>query len=183
MVGVSFMLEGAALERREQRVDVGDEDVARAPELDGEAGVEHVGAGHALMHEARVRPDEFGEVGEEGDDVVLGRLLDLVDARDVEFGLAALLPDRLRRLFRDDADLGQRFAGVGLDLEPDAKARLGRPDGGHLGAGVARDHRARVCFLFVRFAGGVYRNGGRESRPGPLERWRVNFKETPLHAR
>ena len=81
------MLEGAALEGREQRVDVGDENVARPPELDGEAGVEHVGAGHPLMHEPRVRPDEFGEVGEEGDDVVLGRLFDLIDPRDVELGL------------------------------------------------------------------------------------------------
>ena len=82
-----LMLEGAALEGGEQRVDVGDENVARAPELDGEAGVEHVGAGHPLMHEPGVRPDEFGEVGEEGDDVVPGCLFDLIDPRDVELGL------------------------------------------------------------------------------------------------
>ena len=36
------------------------------------------------MHEARIRADEFGEVGEEGDDVVLDLALDLVDPRDVE---------------------------------------------------------------------------------------------------
>ena len=79
-----LVLEGAALERRQQRVDVGDQDVGGARELHGEAGVEHVGAGHALMDEARVGADELGEMGEEGDDVVLGHALDLVDARDVE---------------------------------------------------------------------------------------------------
>ena len=90
------------------------------------------------MHEARFGADELGEMGQKGDDVVLGHALDLVDARDVELRLAALFPDRLRRLLRDDADFGQRVAGVRLDLEPDAEPRLGRPDGDHLGAGIAR---------------------------------------------
>ena len=158
-----LVLEGAALERREQRVDVGDEDVARAPELHGEAGVEHVRAREAQMDEARVGADEFGEMGEEGDHVVLGHLLDLVDPRDVEPGLRPFLPDRLRRRFRDHADLGHRLGGVSLDLEPDAEARLGRPDGGHLGAGIARDHGATPLSV-CSFGSRVYRNGRRESR-------------------
>ena len=65
---------------------------ARA-ELHGEAGVEHVGRGHPLVDEARLGADVLGEVGEEGDDVVLGLALDLVDARDLE---GAALPHRLR---------------------------------------------------------------------------------------
>ena len=36
------------------------------------------------MHEARVGPDDLGEVGEEGDDVVLDLALDRVDALDIE---------------------------------------------------------------------------------------------------
>ena len=36
------------------------------------------------VHEARLRADDLGEVGEEGDDVVLDLALDRVDARDVE---------------------------------------------------------------------------------------------------
>ncbi len=36
------------------------------------------------MHEARLRSNELGEMREEGDDVVLGHRLDLVDARRVE---------------------------------------------------------------------------------------------------
>ena len=70
--------------------------------------------------------------------------------------LARLLPDRLRRLLRDHAELGQRVAGVRLDLEPDAEAGLRLPDRGHLGAGIAGDHRA---FPWRR-AGAVYRKRG-----------------------
>ena len=33
-----------------------------------------------------------------------------------------------------------RVAGMRLDLEPDAEAVLGRPDGGHLRPRIARDH-------------------------------------------
>ena len=87
-----LVLEGAALERGQQRVDVGDQDVGGAHELHGEAGVEHVGRGHALMHEARLRPDDLGEMGQEGDDVVLDLALDRVDARDVEGGVAGPCP-------------------------------------------------------------------------------------------
>ena len=87
-----------------------------------------------------VRADEFGQMGQEGDDVVLGDGFDLVDARDVELGRAALFPDRLGRLLRDDAELGQRVAGIGLDLEPDAELGFRRPDGDHFRAGIAGDH-------------------------------------------
>ena len=103
------MLEGAAFERREQRVNVGDKDVARTPELHGEASVEHVRAGQPQMDETRIRADEFREMSKEGDDIVLGHPLDLIDSIDVELGLSPLLPDRLRRRFRDHADLGHRF--------------------------------------------------------------------------
>ena len=93
-----FVLLGAALQRREQGVDIGEEDVGGARELHRERGVEHVRRRHALVDEARLRPDDLGEMGEEGDDVVLGGRLDLVDARDVEGRRAALVPDGLRRL-------------------------------------------------------------------------------------
>ncbi len=137
-----LVLEGAALERGEQRVDVGDENVGGARELHVEAGVEHVRRGHALMHEARLRPDDLGQMGQEGDDVVLDLALDRVDARDVEGGVLALGPDRFGGVLRDDAELGHGVGGMRLDLEPDAEAGLRRPDRGHLGAGVAGDHQA-----------------------------------------
>ncbi len=139
-----LVLVGAALQRRKQGVDVGDEDVAGALQLHGQAGVEHVGTGHALMHEARIGADEFGEVRQEGDDVVLYDALDLVDARDVENDAPRLLPNGFGARLGDDANLGERVAGVRLDLEPDFEARLRRPDRDHLGTGITGDHRRRV---------------------------------------
>ncbi len=135
-----LVLEGALLQRRQKRIEVGEQYVARAGELHRETGVEHVGRGHALVDETRVRPDEFGEMGEKGDHVVLGDALDLVDALDVELRRAALLPDGLCRFLRDDADFGQRIAGMRLDLEPDTEAGLRRPDGDHIRARIAWDH-------------------------------------------
>src|SRR5258708_25888849 len=92
------------------------------------------------MHETRLGPDDFGEVGQERDDVVLGLALDLVDACDVEGGMPRLLPDREGGFLRNDAELGHRVGGMRLDLEPDAEAGLRVPDGDHLGTGITRYH-------------------------------------------
>jgi hypothetical protein len=93
-----LVLDGAALDGGEQRVHVGEQKVGCLDQLHIETGVENVGGGHALMDEAGIRADNLGQVGKEGDDVVLGFALDFVDAVDVESGLAALFPDGLRRL-------------------------------------------------------------------------------------
>ena len=93
------------------------------------------------MHEARLGADDFGEMGEEGDDVVMGLALDLVDARDVEGRILALGPDRLRGFFRDHAEFRQRIRRMRLDLEPDLEAGLRLPNGSHFRAGIAGDHR------------------------------------------
>ena len=135
-----FVLLGAPLEGGEQRVEIGEQDVGGTGELHGQRRVEHVRTCHALVDEARVRPNDFAQMRQEGDDVVLGGRLDLIDASDVEGRDAALVPDRLRRLFRHDAEIGEGEGGVRLDLEPDAELGLGRPDGHHVGAGIARDH-------------------------------------------
>jgi hypothetical protein len=119
------------------------------------------------MDEARILADELGEMGEEGDDVVLRHLFDLVDARDVEFRFGSLLPDRAGGFCRDHAKLGHRLAGISLDLEPDAKARLRRPDGDHVGTGIAGDHEfARILnwLASCSVSAAVYRKAGRESR-------------------
>ena len=144
-----LVFEGALLQRRQHLVDVGEQQVGGAGELDVEAGVEHVGGGHPLMHEARLGADDLGEVGEEGDDVVLGLALDLVDAADVEGGVLGLRPDRLGGLFGDDAELGQRVRRMRLDFEPDLEPGLRLPDRGHFRTGVAGDHRG----LQTRWAG------------------------------
>ena len=53
------------------------------------------------MDEARLGADDFGQVRQEGDDVVLGFALDLVDAIDIEGGVFGLGPDGFGGLFRD----------------------------------------------------------------------------------
>ena len=153
MVGVSLCSKARRLSAASKLVDIGDQDIGGAHELHVEAGVEHVGRGHALVHEARLGADDLGEVGEEGDDVVLDLALDLIDARDVEFGVLALFPDRLRRVLRDDAELGHGVGGMRLDLEPDAELRLRRPDRRHLGAGIAGDQSRRFRDLAARRCG------------------------------
>src|SRR5688500_7958490 len=91
------------------------------------------------MHEARLGADDLGEVGQEGDNVVLDLALDGIDPRDVERRAAALLPELGRRLPWDDAQLRHRVESVRLDFEPDSELRLRRPDAGHLRTAVARD--------------------------------------------
>ena len=100
------------------------------------------------MDEARLGADDFGQMGQEGDDVMLGLALDLVDPRHVEGRIPGLGPDRLRRFLWDCADFRQRISRMRLDLEPDLEAGLGLPDGGHFRAGIAGDHRGlrRIAF-------------------------------------
>ena len=94
------------------------------------------------MHKAGLRADNFRQMGQEGDDVVLGLALDLVDARDIEGGVLGLGPDRPGGLFRDHSQFRQGVRRMRLDLEPDPEARLRLPDGSHFRAGVAGDHCA-----------------------------------------
>ena len=82
----------------------------------------------------------LGQVREEGKDVVLDLALDRVDAGHVELGFGALVPDGFGRTLEDQAQVGHGRGRVRLDLEPDAKARLGGPDVRHLGPCVAGDH-------------------------------------------
>src|SRR5258708_39026152 len=94
------------------------------------------------MDIARLRADDLGQMREEGDDVVLDLAFDRVDARDVEGRVLSFFPDFPCRLFRNEPEFGHGVGGVSLDLEPDAEARLGRPDRGHPRPGIARDHAA-----------------------------------------
>ena len=78
-----FVLERARLQRRQHGVEVRQQQVGRLGQLHRQAGVQHVGTGHALVHEAAVGTDRLGQPGQEGDHVVAGFALDRVDALDV----------------------------------------------------------------------------------------------------
>jgi len=44
--------------------------------------VDHIGRGKTVVHERAASPDRFRQIGRERDDVVVGSLLDFVDAFD-----------------------------------------------------------------------------------------------------
>src|SRR5947207_14098011 len=79
----------------------------------------------------------LGDVGQEGDRLVMHLALDLANALDLEF---AALAQCLRRAGRDYAELFLRLAGIGLDVELDAEIVLRLPDRRHLRPAIAWDH-------------------------------------------
>jgi hypothetical protein len=58
MVGVFLCSKARVLSAASTLVHVGEQDVGGAHELHVEAGVEHVRGRHALVDEARLRPDD-----------------------------------------------------------------------------------------------------------------------------
>src|SRR5262245_2096852 len=89
------------------------------------------------MEEPTLRPDGLGDLRDERDDVVVGGLLQLVDAVDVDPRLGL---DRRERLLGDPAPAGLGAAHRQLHAEHVLEARLVRPDRAHLGQRVAPDH-------------------------------------------
>jgi hypothetical protein len=84
IVGVILVLDARPASARRERVHVLDEEVDARLELHGEAGVEHVRAGHALVEEARSGPTCSATLVRKRDDVVLHLSLDRVDPLDLE---------------------------------------------------------------------------------------------------
>ncbi len=139
--GRVFVFLGAALDRLEQAVEISQQDIGRACQLDRQRRVEHVAAGHALVHEARFVADILGHPGKEGDDIVLGDRLNRIDRLDVDLGIGCPpVPQRLGRRGRDHAQFAQLLGRMRFNLEPDFEAGFRFPESGHCGAGVARDH-------------------------------------------
>jgi hypothetical protein len=179
---VSLCSKARAFSAASTRSRPGEQQVGGADELDVERGVEHVRRGHALVDEARLlAAHDLGQVGQEGDDVVLGHRLDLVDAGDVEFHVLGL-PDGLGILAGDHAEVGHRVAGMGLDLEPDAELGLGRPDGDHLGAGIARDHRSLLNWVAADRPAGQGPQAGCGVAPGIGARRGISVSENRQRA-
>ncbi len=90
------------------------------------------------MDKAGSFSDRFSQVGGEGDNIVVGRLLDFVDALDRELRAAL---DLLQRVTGNRAHLGVNFADRDLHVQPFLKFGLLRPERAHFGQGVAIDHR------------------------------------------
>ena len=141
--GRALVLEGAPLQGFQQRVDLDQDQVRRALELDRQRGVEQVRGGQPEMQEPGLRAADLLDMGEKGDDVVAGDGLDLLDPGGVDQP-GAVGGDGgtqgAHRFGRDGADRGHGLGGGELDVEPDAEPGLGCEDRRHLGAAVARDH-------------------------------------------
>ena len=136
-----FVFECAGFDRGQQLVDLCNQQVGRARQLDAERGIEHVGTGHALMHEPRFWADLLRDPVQERDHIVLGHRLDRVDRGDIDHWICGPpIPQRLGRAGWHDAQFGQLVGRVRLDLEPDAITRFCFPDCGHLRAGITGDH-------------------------------------------
>ena len=135
-----FMFECPLFQRRQQFVHIGQKHVCGADQLYVEACVQHIGTGHALMNKARlVAADMFSQMGQKGDHIMFGNRFNLVDARHIECDVFGF-PNRLGIGARDHAQIGLCITCVSFDLVPDAELCLGRPDGNHVGAGIAGNH-------------------------------------------
>ena len=139
-----LVLVRASSQGLEQAVEIAEQQVGGGGQLQGKRGVEQVRGGHAEVQIARIGPDHLFDVREERDHVVPGLCLDLRDPLRVDQRHPVSLGGgaHLRRdVARDLADRRHRLQGAELDLEPQAQAMLRRPDRGHLGAGITRNHR------------------------------------------
>ena len=117
---------------------VGEHDLGHGAQLQGQAGVEDVAGGQAVVNPAPGRTGRGGEDVDEGGHIVVGDALALVDRLHREGGGA----DRVQ------LGLGgalQLLAGGHLDPAQGLKAGVVRPDLAELGAGVAGDHPRRLC--------------------------------------
>ncbi len=128
---------GLRLQRGQQRIHIGEQDIASLRQLHRQASIQHIRRCHALMYKARLIANIFGQVGEKGDHVMLCFAFNLVNAVNIEI---TTLPHRLGGSLGNNAQLRLRITGMGFNLEPDTEFALRVPDGGHLGAGITGDH-------------------------------------------
>ena len=89
------------------------------------------------MHKPRRVTDVLGKIRREGDDIVVGRFLDLADARH---GKRSLRLDLSNGIGGNRAHLGMNLTNRDLDIKPFLKLVFLRPDGAHLRQCVAFDH-------------------------------------------
>ena len=114
-----------------------EDDGGRVTHHDAVCRVLHVARGESLVDVFRVLADVLFEVREEGNDVVVGGLFDLVDARDVELCLCL---DVLHGGGGDLPQLCHRFARGDLDVQNGLPLILDRPEMPHLRSCIAFYH-------------------------------------------
>ena len=137
-------------------VAVAEQPLAGGAQLQRQARVDDVAARQAEVEVAALRPDRLGDLGHEGDDVVVGRALDLGDPLDVDLGAGLDAPRAPRPgSGRAPPGRGRRRA------RPGASARSGPPPT------RSRPSR-RAC---SGGSSGGLRGGRRPSAPMSWRRW------------
>ena len=147
-------LEGPLLQDREELLQVLQEDGVGLLDQVAVGRVHHIRGGQAVVDPLALVTEALADGAREGDDVVAGLLLDLLDALDFEFRVGA---DLLHVLGRDDAQLAPGLAGEDLHLEVGVELVLFGPDVPHHLAGIALDHilyllRNALMFASMRAA-------------------------------
>jgi hypothetical protein len=135
------MLFGTAADSLLQGVEILQDEIARRAHLQRLGGVDDVGRRQAEMEPPRRRANVLRHRGRKRDHVVLGCLLDFLDAGDVE---GATLPDITGGVGRDDSGARHRVRGGNLYLQPRFVLVLVAPHATHFRVGIASDHRPRV---------------------------------------
>ena len=141
MQGVFLYFRAWRVEDLLERPETGQDPLQGFPDEEGEGRVHDVVGGQADVDEPAVRADLLVDRGQEGDDVVLDDLLDLLDPGDREAGLGL---DGLQGGRGDLPEPGPGLADGELDVEPPAVAVLVGPNAAHLGEGVAFDHLSSI---------------------------------------
>ena len=130
---------GAALEHFGKALQIFGDDVGGLPDQQRLRRVYHVVGSQAVVEPARVRADDLGDRGGEGNDVVPDLGLDLLNALEFEAGALA---NGLGGLFGDKAGFGQSLGGGDLDRQPVAKPVLFAPDAPHRRGGYSAGSQA-----------------------------------------
>ena len=121
----------------DQLVQLRQQQVRRGAALQRQRRIHHIARRQPEMQVSAFLPNRLGDLVDEGDDVVVGGLLQLGDAGNVD---AAALLDGRDRLRGHDALVSQGMERGDLDPQHVLEARLVGPDRGHLRLRVARDH-------------------------------------------
>jgi hypothetical protein len=119
----------------------GQQEIGGVLELERERGIHHVRGRETHVDVAGVRAERLLQVRQEGDHVVAGGGLDLVDAGGLDPGPPL---DPAERVLGDQAALAVHLAHRQLDLQPGLVLGVLGPDPRHLGTRVAGNHRGRL---------------------------------------
>ena len=129
------MIESLLLQRGKKVIQILNKDIGRLAQEKGQRGIQNVRRGQPHVNEAAVLADFFRHGGEKGNDIVLGRLFDLIDPVNIK---SCLLLDIFQGGLGDFPPFSHSLAGQNLDIQPLLVPVFRAPDGGHLFSRISR---------------------------------------------